>query len=202
MTVLGLPRWTLFAAPAGKAAPRERGSSVDEVPGDPVVHAALRGDVAAFERLYRTHVGRVHALCLRLVADAAHAEQLTQDTFVRAWERLRSFRGESAFATWLRHVTVNVVLEDRRATARRTRRIFSTANDAVLESPSTTRQDDATLDLERALRRLPEGPRTVFVLHDVEGYQHQEIGELLGIAEGTSKAHLHRARTLLKEVLQ
>jgi len=191
MTDLALPRWTLFAA------------SAQEPPAiDPLVGDALRGDVAAFGKLYRTHVGRVHALCLRLVADSNHAEQLTQDAFVRAWERLGTFRGESAFATWLRHVAVNVVLEDRRATARRTRRIVSTADETLLTSPSAPRHDDAGLDLERAMGRLPEGPRTVLVLHDVEGYQHQEIGQLLGIAEGTSKAHLHRARSLLKEVLR
>src|SRR5436309_1697953 len=99
MSELALPRWTVFAASAHEAPA-----------GDPLVRAACGGDVAAFEQLYRTHVGRVHALCLRLVADSAHAEQLTQDAFVRAWERLASFRGESAFATWLRHVTVNVIL--------------------------------------------------------------------------------------------
>ncbi|WP_394826354.1 RNA polymerase sigma factor [Pendulispora albinea] len=185
-----LPRWGTFFAGALHES------------GDPLVHAACAGDVGAFEQLYRTHVGRVHALCLRLVADAALAEQLTQDTFVRAWERLKSFRGESAFATWLRHVAVNVVLEERRATARRTRRIMPTGDDAVLGSASGARRDDVGLDLERALAKLPEGPRTVFVLHDVEGYQHREIGDLLGIAEGTSKAHLHRARTLLKEGLR
>jgi len=191
MTELVFPSWTFFTA-----------SLRESSPGDPVVNAACGGDVRAFEQLYRTHVGRVHALCLRLVADTAHAEQLTQDTFVRAWERLKSFRGESAFATWLRHVTVNVVLEDRRATARRTRRVMPTSDETLLASPSAARSDDVELDLERALAKLPEGPRTVFVLHDVEGYQHQEIGTLLGIAEGTSKAHLHRARTLLKEGLR
>ncbi|HWL87439.1 MAG TPA: RNA polymerase sigma factor [Polyangiaceae bacterium] len=194
MNELALPRWTVVFAHTARP---------HEIPAEePLVGAARSGDVMAFERLYRAHVGRVHALCLRLTADTAHAEQLTQDAFVRAWERLATFRGESAFATWLRHVTVNVVLEDRRATARRTRRVMPTGDDAVLTSAAMSRNDDVGLDLERALARLPEGPRTVFVLHDVEGYQHGEIGQLLGIAEGTSKAHLHRARTLLKEALQ
>ncbi len=170
--------------------------------GDPLVESARRGDVAAFGRLYHQHVGRVNALCLRLSADRGRAEQLTQDTFVRAWERLASFRGESSFATWLRHVTVNVVFEERRARARRERRVRPTDDDEVLSAPSAARTDDSGLDLERAIAALPEGARTVFVLHDVEGYQHGEIGDLLGIAEGTSKAHLHRARTLLKEALR
>jgi len=166
------------------------------------VRAAQSGDVAAFERLYRAHVGRIYALCLRLCADRARAEHLTQDAFVRAWERLASFRGDSAFPGWLRQVAVNVVMADMRATSRRTRRVMSTDDDEVLESASTTRHDGDRLDLERAIAKLPEAARTVFVLHDVEGYAHEEIAALVGIAEGTSKAHLHTARGKLKEVLR
>jgi RNA polymerase sigma-70 factor (ECF subfamily) len=166
------------------------------------VRAAQGGDVAAFERLYRAHVGRVFALCVRLCADRARAEHLTQDTFVRAWEKLGSFRGDSAFPGWLRQVAVNVVMADLRATSRRTRRIVSTDDDEVLDSAHTARHDGDRLDLERAIAMLPEAARTVFVLHDVEGYGHEEIAALVGIAEGTSKAHLHTARGKLKEVLR
>ncbi len=166
------------------------------------VRAAQLGDVAAFERLYRAHVGRIYAVCFRLCADRARAEHLTQDTFVRAWERLASFRGDSAFPAWLRQVAVNVVMADMRATSRRTRRVMSTDDDEVLDSASTARHDGDRLDLERAIAKLPEAARMVFVLHDVEGYGHQEIAELVGIAEGTSKAHLHSARGKLKEVLR
>jgi RNA polymerase sigma-70 factor (ECF subfamily) len=166
------------------------------------VRAAQRGDVAAFGRLYRAHVGRVYALCLRLTADAARAEMLAQDSFVKAWERLATFRGESPFAAWLRQVTVNVVMGDRRAASRRLRRVAPTDDDAVLDAPSAPRMDAERLDLERAIRVLPETARTVFVLHEVEGYGHEEIASLMGIAEGTSKAHLHRARGKLQELLR
>jgi RNA polymerase sigma-70 factor (ECF subfamily) len=166
------------------------------------VRAAQAGNVAAFERLYRAHVGKVYALCLRLTADVPRAEQLTQDCFVRAWERLASFRGESPFAGWLRQVAVNVVMADHRAGSRRARRVLSTDDDAVLDAPSAPSPHGDRMDLERAIAKLPEGARAVFVLHDVEGYGHGEIAELMGIAEGTSKAHLFKAREKLKEVLR
>ena len=166
------------------------------------VRAAQRGDVAAFERLYRAHAGRVYALCLRLTADAARAEVLAQDSFVKAWERLATFRGDSPFGAWLRQVTVNVVMGERRASARRLRRVTTTDDDEVLDAPGAARMDAERLDLERAIRVLPETARTVFVLHEVEGYGHDEIASLMGIAEGTSKAHLHKARGKLQELLR
>jgi len=171
-----------------------------------IIRRAQRGDEAAFETLYRAHVGRVHALCLRLTADPAQAEEFTQDAFVRAWERLASFRGESAFSSWLYRLTVNVVFLSQRASRRRARRVFTSEDPEALERP----QDHAggggggggaQLDLERAVAALPPGAREVFVLHDVEGYRHQEIAELTGIAVGTSKAQLFRARRLLREAL-
>jgi RNA polymerase sigma-70 factor (ECF subfamily) len=175
-------------------------SPPDELSED--VRAAQRGDVAAFERLYRAQAGRVYALCLRLTADGTRAETLAQDAFVRAWERLGTFRGDSPFAAWLRQVTVNVVMADQRAASRRTRRVMTTDDEGVLDAPGPPRADAERLDLERAIRALPEAARTVFVLHDVEGYGHQEIATLTGIAEGTSKAHLHRARGKLQEILR
>jgi len=169
-----------------------------------LVRRAQTGDEAAFHDLYREHVGRVYALCLRLSADARRAEELTQDVFIRAWRKLGSFRGESAFSSWLHRLAVNVVLMDQRATTRRERRVLPTDNPAALERPGVGRDGSAGLgiDLERAIAGLPAGAREVFLLHDVEGYRHGEVAELMGIAEGTSKAQLFRARRLLREALQ
>src|SRR5881398_1188558 len=166
-----------------------------------LIQRAQRGDPAAFEALYRAHVGRVYALCLRLTADAARAEEFTQDAFVRAWERLASFRGESAFSSWLYRLTVNVVFLSRRAARRRLQRVFATDDPGTLERPGRDANPGLGVDLERAVAALPPGAREVFVLHDVEGYRHEEIAELTGIAVGTSKAQLFRARRLLREAL-
>ncbi|MET0592856.1 MAG: RNA polymerase sigma factor, partial [Polyangiaceae bacterium] len=160
---------------------RAQGAESAEIDVD--VRAAQSGDLAAFGRVYREHVGRVYALCVRLSADRVFAEQLTQDTFVRAWEHLATYRGESSFAGWLRRLAVNVVMTERRAASRRTRRVI-TADDETLERAPRERSDDAGIDLERAIAKLPEGARTVFVLHAIEGYRHDEIAELTGIAEG------------------
>jgi RNA polymerase sigma-70 factor (ECF subfamily) len=168
------------------------------------VRRAQQGDHAAFRTLYQTHVGRVYALCLRLARNAAEAEDHTQDVFVRVWERLGSFRGESAFSTWLHRLTVNEVLQARRSAGRRTARVTLAADPADLETapaPAATPGTASAGDLAQAIARLPEGARTIFVLHDVEGYQHDEIAGLLDIAEGTSKAQLFRARRLLREML-
>ena len=167
-----------------------------------LVARAQRGDVTAFENLYRTHVGRVYALCLRMVADPGRAENLTQEAFVRAWQKLRSFRGKSAFATWLHRLTVNTVLGDMRSRGRRRDRDPIAEGLAMVPDPRPQRDTAAKIDLEKAIAQLPDQARMVFVLHDVEGYQHREIGRLMGIATGTSKAHLHRARRLLREVLE
>jgi RNA polymerase sigma factor (sigma-70 family) len=166
------------------------------------VRAAVAGSAAAFERLYRRHVGPVYGLCWRLCdGDSAKAEQAAQDAFVRAWEKLASFRGESAFGTWLHRLTVNVVLGEYRTLKRWTN--LDDAIEAGLPEPSldpAPRMGDR-LDVERALFRLPKGARAVLVLHDIEGWQHDEIAAATGIAVGTSKAQLHRARKLMKEWL-
>jgi len=167
-----------------------------------LIQRAQQGDRTAFEALYRAHAGRVYALCLRLTADRALAEERTQDAFVRAWERLASFRGESAFSSWLHRLTVNAVLLGRRAERRREQRVFTSDDPAALERPGgADTSSGSALDLERAVAALPAGAREVFVLHDVEGYRHEEIAELTGIAVGTSKAQLFRARRLLREAL-
>lgn len=156
----------------------------------------------AFEGLYRTHADRVYALCLRMSADADAATELLQDVFVRVWKKLGTFRGESAFSTWLHRLTVNVVLHQQRSTGRRRLREQPTPDPTALErAPAGGSSVALRLDLERAIAQLPDAARSVFVLHDVEGFRHHEIAAQLGIAVGTSKAHLHRARRRLREML-
>lgn len=166
------------------------------------VQAAAKGDTKAFERLYRAHVGKVYGLCWRLCdGDSAKADQAAQDAFVRAWEKLGSFRGESAFGTWLHRLTVNVVLGEHRLLKRWT--TFEDAEEGGAPEPShhPSASLGDRLDVERALTRLPKGARAVLLLHDLEGWQHDEIAAATGIAVGTSKAQLHRARKLMKEWL-
>ena len=165
-----------------------------------LVREAQSGDVGAFEELFRSHQGRVYALCLRMVADPARAEDLTQESFVRAWQKLGSFRAQSAFGTWLHRLSVNVVLGDLRSRKRWESKTDELESDASL--PDVPRRDTlAAIDLELAIAGLPPQARTVFVLHDVEGYKHREIAAMIGLAEGTCKAHLHRARNLLRKAL-
>ena len=163
------------------------------------VAAAREGDEQAFRRLYDAHVGRVYALCLRLEGNVGRAEELTQDVFVRAWDRLAGFRGESAFGTWLYRLAVNVVLSDRRSAWRRGK--HEVAHEAPEELPVAAREAPAGLamDLEQVISALPAGARTILVLHDVEGYRHDEIAEITGVSVGTSKSQLFRARRLLRE---
>ena len=166
------------------------------------VEQAQAGDMSAFEALYRSHVGRIHALCLRMSGDPREAEELTQDAFVRAWEKLDSFRGASAFSSWLHRLTVNVVLGSWRAKGRHRERVVSIA-DAQEAADEAGHQPSPrlALDLESAIATLPAGARTVFVLHDVEGYLHRDVAEMTGLAVGTSKTQLHRARRLLRKAL-
>jgi RNA polymerase sigma-70 factor, ECF subfamily len=168
---------------------------------EPDVQLAASGDRHAFERLYRDQVNRVYAVCVRMCGDRARAEELTQDAFVRAWERLPQFRGDSAFATWLHRLTVNVVLEAQRGD-RRSRAHLESDDITDTEPPVTRREYHAEkMDLAVAIAALPPGARAVFALHDVEGYKHEEIAEMLDITSGGSKAQLHRARRLLREAL-
>jgi RNA polymerase sigma-70 factor, ECF subfamily len=166
-----------------------------------LVRQAQQGDRVAFERLYRDNERKVFGLCFRLSSDPALAEELTQEVFVRAWRKLSSFRGDSAFSSWLYPLTVNVALSERRSRKRRDARIVATEDPASLERAPRTPAPEAGFDLEKAMAALPPGARAVFVLHDVEGRTHEEIASLLGLAAGTSKAQLHRARRLLREAL-
>ncbi|MDX1443383.1 MAG: sigma-70 family RNA polymerase sigma factor [Gammaproteobacteria bacterium] len=163
---------------------------------------ARQGDVAAFEQLYRAHVGRIHAVCLRLAGDPGVAEECVQEAFITAWRKLDGFRGDSAFGSWLYRVATNEVMGHFRRQGRRDRHL-QPVSDHEWESFTESEAEAGTdMDLEAAIAQLPEGARTVFVLHDVEGRQHDEIAELVGIAVGTSKAQLHRARRLLRERLK
>ena len=175
-----------------------------EPPSPDDVERARRGDAAAFERLYREHVGRVYALCLRMSGDARDAEELTQDVFVRAWEKLPLFRGESAVGTWLHRLAVNVVLEGARRDRRRLARVDVRADDRLerLGAAAHGATPEERLTLEAAVAALPPAVRAVFVLHDIEGYKHEEIARLTGRAAGTLRAQLHRARKLLLEALR
>ena len=166
-----------------------------------LVRQAQAGDLVAFERLYRENERKVFGLCFRMSSDPALAEELTQEVFVRAWRKLSSFRGESAFSSWLYPLTVNVALSERRSRRRRDARIVATEDPASLERAPRSPAPEAGFDLEKAMAALPPGARAVFVLHDVEGRTHEEIAQLLGLAAGTSKAQLHRARRLLREAL-
>jgi RNA polymerase sigma-70 factor (ECF subfamily) len=169
---------------------------------DPDVALAVAGDRHAFERLYRQHVSRVFSLCARMVTDRTRAEELTQDVFVRAWEKLHLFRGESAFGTWLHRMTVNVVLNARKSEGRsRSRFEDDEEGDGVDALPTRPHAPGDRMDLEAAIAKLPPGARRVFTLHDVEGYKHEEIAEMLGVTSGATKAQLHRARLLLREAL-
>ena len=167
------------------------------------VTRAQGGDVDAFELLYREHAGRVYALCLRLKAgDVSDATELMQDVFIRAWRRLETFRGDCAFASWLHRLAVNTMLENARGDRRRIARVLPMEDPASLETASRSPGVDLRMDMEHAIASLPKGARLAFVLHDVEGYQHQEIATQLGVSIGTIKAQLHRARRLLRERLE
>ena len=163
------------------------------------VALAAGGDVRAFERLYRAHLPRVHGLVRRMTG-GRDADELTQDVFVRVWQKLATFRRESAFGTWLHRLAANVVIERFRTDALRRGRHLD--GEEIFERlPSTPTSGDLAMDLDAALVHLPDGAREIFVLHDVEGYKHQEIADLLGISAGTSKAQLHRARMMLRRHL-
>jgi len=159
---------------------------------------AQQGDTDAFRLLYDEHVARVYALCLRMAGNIVEAEEFTQDVFVRAWERLGTFRGESAFSTWLHRLAVNEVLQSRRSRIRREARVMPTDTETMAQHAAPAAVAPMP-ELEQAIQNLPDGAREVFVLYEIEGYQHQEIAAMTGIAEGTSKAQLHRARRLLRE---
>ena len=164
------------------------------------------GDADAFEQLYRRHFRRVYALCLRMLGDPTQAEDLTQDVFVNLFNKIGSFRGESAFTTWLHRMTVNQVLMFFRKASTRSELTTDEGETPVqivrgTENPNAMPVVDR-IALERAIAQLPPGYRTVFVLHDVEGHDHDEIARILEVSEGTSKSQLHKARLKLRTLLR
>ncbi len=166
---------------------------------------AATGDRRACERLYRKHESRVYSLCARMAGSSTKGDELTQDVFVRTWEKLPQFRGDAAFSTWIHRVAVNIVLTDRKTEGRNRMRLVEDDADSSGETPvqrtSITPTYGDRMDLTNAMARLPAGARQIFVLHDIEGYKHEEIAEMCGITAGGSKAQLHRARMLLREAL-
>lgn len=178
-------------------------AAVDHQAGDDdarLARLAAAGDLRAFESLYRRHVARVHGVVWRICGmNGARAEDLTQEAFVRAWQSLPGFRFESAFATWLHRLAVNIALMDPRREPPE-----QVCDEALLEACGGSHQpfcDGERADLEQAVANLPPRARAVLVLHDVEGWKHEEIGRELGMAVGSSKAQLHRARSLLRAML-
>jgi RNA polymerase sigma-70 factor (ECF subfamily) len=166
-----------------------------------IIAEVLRGDVRAERKLYDAHVDRIYRLAYRMAGDETLARDFTQDTFIRAFERLADFRGDSSLGTWLHSIAVSVILNG----LKKVRRIHGReiGGDELPEVSITTRESEPDLKqrLRAAIDKLPEGYRTVFVMHDVEGYTHEEIGAALGIQSGTSKAQLFRARAKLRTEL-
>jgi RNA polymerase sigma-70 factor (ECF subfamily) len=167
---------------------------------------AAEGDMAAFEELYQRHNRRVYSLCLRMTQNVSEAEDLAQEVFIQLFRKIGSFRGESAFTTWLHRLTVNQVLmhfRKRSVKLEKTTEEGDTPEQAVMgtENPNQMPVIDR-IALDKAIAQLPPGYRTVFVLHDVEGHEHEEIARMLGVAVGTSKSQLHKARMKLRALLK
>lgn len=189
---------------------RARRTENGEVPEAEAIRLAQQGDAAAFERLYELHSRRVYSLCLRMVGNTAEAEDLTQESFLQLFRKIATFRGESAFSTWLHRLAVNVVLMKlRKKSGKETSLEQVTEPD---EESGTPRRDFGEVDvrltgsidrvnLQRAVDQLPPGYKSVFVLHDVQGYEHNEIAEIMGCSIGNSKSQLHKARMRLRELL-
>ena len=186
------------ALPLAKATEAEAGGAVST---EALVRRAQAGDTGAFEALYRRLVGRIYALCLRMSRDPQRAEELTQDVFVRVWERMGSFRGDSQFTTWLHRLAVNVVLQAGRTKGRRESREHLVEDPGEYMGRVTREMPGTRVDIERAIAALPAGARTVLILRDIEGYKYDEIAEMQGVALGTVKAQIHRARKMMKEKL-
>jgi len=166
-----------------------------------LVHRAQAGESSAFERLYEEHLGRTYALALRMLTDTRRAEEVTQDVFVRAWEKLGSFEFRSSFGTWLHRLAVNLILGELRSTRRREDRVTPVEDLELFEREIREAMPDTKLDLERAIAALPDGAKEILILHDIEGYRYREIAEMAEIAEGTVKSQLNRARRLVREAL-
>jgi len=189
---------------------RPRRTENSELPEADAIRLAQQGDAAAFERLYRLHSRRVYSLCLRMVGNTAEAEDLTQEAFLQLFRKIATFRGESAFSTWLHRLAVNVVLMKLRKKSG-TETSLEEATEPDEESGGPRRDFGAPdltltgsidrLNLQRAVEQLPPGYKAVFVLHDMQGYEHNEIATIMGCSIGNSKSQLHKARMRLRELL-
>ena len=191
------------------SAPRQ--AEVQEMTDADVVRLAQQGDAAAFERIYRLHSRKVYTLCLRMVGDRTEAEDLTQDVFLQLFRKINSFRGESAFSTWLHRMSVNIVLMRfrRKPIAQASLDTSSNSEEESNTPPKEFGGPDLRLNgvvdrvtLESLINELPPGYKAMFILHDVQGYNHDEIAEIFGCTPGNSKSQVHKARTRLRELLQ
>jgi RNA polymerase sigma-70 factor, ECF subfamily len=168
-----------------------------------LIRQASAGNQFAFRELYDNNVSRVYAVCLRISRDPDTAEELVQEVFIKAWEKLSSFHFESKFSSWLHSIAVNQFLMMKRSEKRLSERVSELTYmiDTEQNNNRSKHHHDARIDIEQALEKLPEQARIAFVLHDIEGYKHHEISGIMNIEIGTSKAHLHRARRMLREEL-
>lgn len=203
------PRQRETATASSKVTVDPRAASTAVAPGRQadlaLVERCRRGDLGAFEELYRAHAGRLFSLATRLLGNAADAEDILQEIFLAAHRKLDMFRGESALGTWLYRLATNLCLDHLRSRTGRNRQVTDWIEDEPgLFDASTSSLAERTvtkMDLERALAKLPDGCRAAFLLHDVEGLEHREVAEILGVAEGTSKSQLHKARLRLRALL-
>lgn len=188
---------------------RQNRSTAPDQSDQRAIKLAQKGDGAAFETLYHLHKKRVYSLCLRMTGSTAEAEDLTQEAFMQLYRKISTFRGESAFTTWLHRLTVNVVLMHLRKKFPDQLSIDETMEGAEENAPPRELEDKDLrlagsidrLNLERAVTNLPAGYRTIFILHDIEGYEHNEIAKILGCSIGNSKSQLHKARMRLRDLL-
>lgn len=191
----------LTAPPPGVPSPMSPGRAADKA----LVDRCRNGDLSAFEEIYRAHSGKLFSVACRMLGNPADAEDLLQEIFLSAHRKLDGFRGDAALGTWLYRLATNHCLDYLRSRASRTDQVTDALDDeAGLFDPGSGKLADQTvskMDLERAMARLPEGCRAAFVLHDVQGLEHREVAEVLGIAEGTSKSQVHKARLRLRALL-
>lgn len=186
-------------------------AGLPELTNADVVRLAQQGDPVAFERIYRTHNRKVYTLCLRMVGDRTDAEDLTQEVFLQLFRKIHQFRGESAFSTWLHRMSVNIVLMRFRKKSLAEQSLETITNPEDGSSPASKefggpdlRLNGAVdrITLETAINELPPGYKTMFILHDVQGYNHDEIAGIFGCTAGNSKSQVHKARARLRELLQ
>lgn len=194
------------AAGDGKEASAERIENIGSAKDYDLTQAAARGDMAAFEELYQRHHRRVYSICLRMLQNTYEAEDLTQDVFIQLYRKVGSFRGDSAFTTWLHRLTVNQVLmhfRKRNVKFEKTTEEGETPEQVVAGTGNPFKMPIVDkIALENAIDQLPPGYKNVFVLHDVEGFEHEEVARILGCSVGTSKSQLHKARLKLRKLLK